>query len=65
MSKSRICHVCENDIPGDAMFLCPHCHFELKWLDDEKEIEKAKKNFPGTLFNVEKTLDARTREDVL
>jgi predicted nucleic acid-binding Zn ribbon protein len=43
MSESRICPVCENVIPEDARFLCPHCHFELKWLDDEGEIERAKK----------------------
>ena len=54
MSKNRICPVCKNDIPDDAMFLCPHCRFELIWLDDEKVIEKAKKNFSGALFKVEK-----------
>ena len=45
MSESRICPVCEKEIPADARFLCPHCHFELKWLDDDGEIEKARKIF--------------------
>ena len=43
MSESRICPVCENEIPSDWSYICPHCNFELKWLDDEGEIERAKK----------------------
>jgi len=50
MSESRICPVCENDIPEDARFLCPHCHFELKWLEDEEAIQDARQNFTGELF---------------
>ena len=43
MNETKICPVCENEIPEDARFLCPHCHFELKWLDDENAVEKAGK----------------------
>ena len=50
MSESRICPVCEKEIPEDARFLCPHCHFELKWLDEEEAIQKARQNFTGELF---------------
>ena len=54
MNETKICPVCENEIPEDARFLCPHCHFELKGLDDEESIEEAKQNFTGELFTVEK-----------
>ena len=50
MSEGRLCPVCENEIPEDARFLCPHCHFELKWLDDEEAIQDARQNFTGELF---------------
>jgi hypothetical protein len=50
MSETRICPVCENEIPEDAKFLCPHCHFELKWRDDESAIQDARQNFTGKLF---------------
>jgi hypothetical protein len=53
MSESRNCPVCENDIPEDARFLCPHCHFELKWLDDEEAIERAKQSFAEKLYEPE------------
>lgn len=45
MSESRICPVCENEIPEDATFVCPYCSFELKSLDDGNTIEKARKIF--------------------
>lgn len=45
MSESRICPVCENEIPENATFVCPYCSFELKSLDDENAIEKARKIF--------------------
>ena len=53
MNQPGICPVCENEIPEDARFECPHCHFELKWLDDEGEIERAKQTFTGELFKIE------------
>ena len=52
MSESMICPVCGNEIPEDARFLCPHCHFELKWLDDDGEIEQAKQLFTGEWTNL-------------
>ena len=42
MNKSRICPVCDYEIPDEARFLCPRCHFELKWLNNSEEIERAK-----------------------
>jgi len=63
MSESRICPVCENEIPEDARFLCPHCHFELKWLDDESAIQEAKQNFTGELFTVEKDKQDESAEE--
>ena len=53
MSEIRICPVCENEIPEDARFLCPHCHFELNWLDDYRAIQKAKQNYTNELFKAE------------
>jgi len=55
MSESIICPVCEQEIPADAEFLCPHCHFELKWLDDDREIERAKQSFTGELSKPEES----------
>lgn len=49
MSETRICPVCENEIPADARFLCPHRHFELKWLDDDREVERAKQAYTSTM----------------
>lgn len=49
MKSKRTCPVCKQAIPDDARFLCPYCHFELKWIDDDKAIENAKKNFSGKL----------------
>ena len=49
MSESRICPVCEEEIPEDAKY-CPKCYFELKWLDDAIAIQEAKQNFTGELF---------------
>ena len=60
MSESRICPVCKNKIPEDARFLCPHCHFELKWLDDAIAIQEATQNFTGELFTVKK----RPKKDI-
>lgn len=42
MSESRICQVCKNEIPSDWSYVCPHCNFELKWLDDEQFVESAR-----------------------
>ena len=50
MMDNRICPICLNEIPIDARFLCPSCHFELKWLENDKMIEIAKKNFTGRLY---------------
>lgn len=50
MMEFRICPICLNEIPIDAKFLCPSCHFELKWLENDKMIEMAKKNFTGSLY---------------
>ena len=54
MSETRICPVCENEIPEDARFECPHCHLNLIWLDDEIAIQEARQKFTGELFTVEK-----------
>ncbi|MEJ2510765.1 MAG: hypothetical protein P8Y72_04110 [Anaerolineales bacterium] len=53
MSESRICPVCDYDIPEDARFLCPHCQFELIWLEDERMIERAKQSFTGEIYKPE------------
>jgi len=50
MMENKICPICLNEIPIDAIFLCPSCHFELKWLENDKMIEIAKKNFTGRLY---------------
>lgn len=63
MSESRICPVCENDIPEDARFLCPYCHFELKWLDDSIAIEKAKQKFKGILYKFDDGSEERNQEN--
>ena len=46
----RICPICLNKIPIDVRFLCPSCHFELKWIENDKMIEMAKKNFTGRVY---------------
>jgi len=43
MSENRVCPLSENEIPEEARFICRHCNFELKWLDDEAEIGRTKK----------------------
>ena len=53
MSEPRICPVCENEIPEDAKFLCPHCHLNLIWLDDEIAIQEARQKFTGELFTAD------------
>jgi hypothetical protein len=56
MKEKRTCPVCKYAIPDSARFLCPYCHFELKWMNDNKAIERAKKNFSGkTIINPQKT----------
>ena len=42
MSESRICPVCENEIPEDARFLCPSCQVNLQLLDDEEVVARAR-----------------------
>lgn len=54
MNESRICPVCEKEIPEDAKFVCPNCDFELKWLDDEAKIERAKQKFSISLKKTSK-----------
>ena len=45
MSESRICPVCENEIPEDARFLCPHCQFELKGFYDDNYISNRRRTY--------------------
>jgi len=45
MSESRICPVCENEIPQHIKVMCPNCDFYIYMMDDEDAIESAKKNF--------------------
>jgi hypothetical protein len=49
MTEKRICPICENNIPEKTRFLCPYCHFELKWLDDEEAIQKEKQRYAERL----------------
>lgn len=44
MSESRICPVCENEIPEEARYSCRYCGFDLKMLNDEEGIERAKRS---------------------
>ena len=59
----RICPICLNKIPIYARFLCPSCHFELKWLENDKMIEIAKKNFTGRLYTVENQFEVSLEND--
>jgi len=55
MSESRICPVCENEIPEDARYYyCPHCFFDFEILNDEIAIQEARQKFTGELLTVEK-----------
>ena len=51
MSESRICPVCENEIPEDTRYYCTYCSFDLEMIDNEEAIEIARKSFTGELFN--------------
>ena len=65
MSESRICPVCDYEIPEETRFLCPRCHFELKWLDNEEEIKRAKQSFAGKWNNPykdEETLETKRKK---
>lgn len=55
MTESGICPVCENEIPEDSRFICPHCKFELMWVEDDRVIERAKQSVSGELHKPEKT----------
>ena len=44
MSESRICPVCENEIPQHIKVMCPNCDFYMYMMDDEVAIENAKQN---------------------
>jgi len=55
MSESRICPVCGKKIPEDVTFECPYCHFDLKWLDNDREIERTKQSLTGKLDEPEKS----------
>ena len=63
MVESRVCPICLNEIPNHARFLCPSCHFELKWLENDKMIEIAKKNFTGRLYTVENQFEVSLEND--
>jgi hypothetical protein len=45
MAEKRICPICENKIPEFRRFNCPHCYFDLKWLDNETAIEREKQKY--------------------
>lgn len=52
MAESRICPVCENEIPEDARYFCPNCRINLQLLEDEEAIARARKFFPDKSFKV-------------
>ena len=61
MSESRNCPVCENEIPDEARFLCPHCQFELIWLEDERVIERVKQSSTGEIDKPKKIVEKPVR----
>lgn len=47
MSESRICPVCEKEIPLGVRYSCQYCGFDLENLNDEEAIEKVRQSFTG------------------
>jgi hypothetical protein len=46
--------VCENEIPADVAVACPHCLFDLRMLDDDLSIERAKNHYEGVKITPKK-----------
>ncbi len=63
METTKICPVCDHEIPADARFLCPHCHFELKWLNDSKQVESHKAYIQEKIIRGESEQETDSSQD--
>ena len=49
MSDNRICPVCEKEIPEDARYFCPFCRLNLRLIQNNLAVQRARQNYYGEI----------------